>query len=95
MATITVIVVTAIVISFHTAKAELNIDKIIKKNHDLANAIRGIPENCAENTTGSGNSPSVSMNVQCKQVRKKHGIGQVDGTYDNNCCNKCVVILFQ
>ena len=43
----------------HTAKAELNIDQMIKKNRDMADAIRGIPENCAENTTGSGNSPSV------------------------------------
>jgi hypothetical protein len=74
MATISVIVVIAIVISItmtmtaytHTAKAELNIDQMIKKNHDMANAIRGIPENCAKNTTGSGNSPSFSMNVQCK-----------------------------
>ena len=55
MVTITVIVVIAIVISItmtmttytHTAKAELNIDQMIKKNHDMANAIRGIPENCA------------------------------------------------
>ena len=67
MVTITVIVVIAIVISItmtmtaytNTAKAELNIDQMIKKNHDMANAIRGIPENCEQNMTGSGNSPSV------------------------------------
>jgi hypothetical protein len=74
MTTINVIVVIAIVISItmimtaytHTAKAELNIDQMIKENRDMANAIRDIPENCAENTTGSGNSPSSSMSVQCK-----------------------------
>ena len=74
MVTITVIVVIAIVISItmtmtaytNTAKAELNIDQMIKKNHDMANAIRGIPENCEQNMTGSGNSPSSSMSVQCK-----------------------------
>ena len=74
MATITVIIVIAIVISItmtmtaytHIAKAELNIDQMIKKNHEMANAIRGIPENCAKNTTGFGNSPSSSMSVQCK-----------------------------
>jgi hypothetical protein len=49
MITITIVVVTAIVFSLtlamipftHTAKADLNIDQMIKKNHDLANAIRG------------------------------------------------------
>ena len=54
MVTITVIAVVAIVISItmtmtayiHTAKAELNIDQMIKKDHDMANAIRGLPENC-------------------------------------------------
>jgi hypothetical protein len=74
MVTITVIVVTAIVISItmamtayiYTAKAELNIDQMIKKDHDLANAIRGLPENCEQNMTGSGNSASSSMSVQCK-----------------------------
>lgn len=74
MVTITVIVVIAIVISItmtmtaytNTAKAELNIDQMIKKDHDMANAIRGIPENCEQNMTGSGNSPSSSMSVQCK-----------------------------
>lgn len=74
MAAITVIVVTAIVISItmamtayiHTAKAELNIDQMIKKDHDLANAFRGLPENCEQNSTGSGNSASSSMSVQCK-----------------------------
>ena len=74
MATITVIVVIAIVISItmtmtayiHTAKAELKIDQMIKKNHDMANAIRGIPENCEKNMTGSANSASSSMSVQCK-----------------------------
>jgi hypothetical protein len=39
----------------HTAKVELNIDQMIKKNHGIADAIRSIPENSAENTTGSGN----------------------------------------
>ena len=60
MVTITVIVVIAIVISItmtmtaytHTAKAELNIDQLIKKDHDMANAIRGLPENCERNATG-------------------------------------------
>ena len=74
MVTITVIIVIAIVISItmtmtayiHTAKAELNIDQMIKKDHDMANAIRGIPENCEKNMTGSGNSPSSSMSIQCK-----------------------------
>ena len=63
MATSSVIVVIAIVITItmtmtvytHTAKVELNIDQMIKKNHDIADAIRSIPENSAENTTGSGN----------------------------------------
>jgi hypothetical protein len=74
MVTITVIVVIAIVISvtmtmtayIHTAKAELNIDQMIKKDHDMANAIRGLPENCEKNSTGSGSSASSSMSVQCK-----------------------------
>jgi hypothetical protein len=85
MATISVIVLIAIVISIimtmtvytHTAKAELNIDQMIKKNRDMADAIRGIPENCAENTTGSGNSPSSSMSVQCKQIRKSKESGRL------------------
>jgi hypothetical protein len=63
IATSNVIVVIAIVITItmtmtvytHTAKVELNIDQMIKKNHDIADAIRSIPENSAENTTGSGN----------------------------------------
>ena len=63
MATSSVIVVIAIVITItmtmtvytHTAKVELNIDQMNKKNHDIADAIRSIPENSAENTTGSGN----------------------------------------
>jgi hypothetical protein len=74
MVTITVIVVLAIVISItmamtayiHTAKAEPNIDQMIKKNRDLANAIRGVPENCEQNSTGSRNSASSSMSLQCK-----------------------------
>lgn len=74
MVTITVIVVIAIVISItmtmtaytHTAKAELDIDQMIKKGHDMANAISGLPENCEKNQTGSGSSTSFSMNVQCK-----------------------------
>lgn len=74
MVSITVVVVIAIVISItmtmivytHTANAELNIDQMIKKNHDLANAIRGVPENCEQNMTGSGNSASSSMSLQCK-----------------------------
>ena len=74
MATIIVIVIIAIVISItmtmtaytHTAKAELNIDQMIKNNHDLANAIKGIPENCEKNMTGSENSASSSMSLQCK-----------------------------
>ena len=74
MVTITVVFVLAIVISItmtmtayiHTAKAELNIDQLIKKDHDLANAIRGIPENCEKNSTGSENSASSSMSLQCK-----------------------------
>ena len=74
MATISVIVVIAIVISItmtmtaytHTAKAELNIDQMIKKDHDLANAFRGLPENCEKNSTRSGNSASSSMSLQCK-----------------------------
>jgi len=74
MTTISVIVLIAIVISIimtmtvytHLAKAELNINQMIKKNHDMADAIRSIPENCAENKTGSGNPPSSSMSVQCK-----------------------------
>ena len=74
MVTITVIAVAAIVISItiamtayiHTAKAELNIDQMIKKDHDLANAIRGVPENCEQNMTGSGNSASSSTSLQCK-----------------------------
>lgn len=63
MATSSVIVVIAIVntitmtmtVYTHTAKVELNIDQMIKKNHDIADAIRSIPENSAKNTTGSGN----------------------------------------
>ena len=63
IATSSVTVVIAIVITItmtmtvytHTAKVELNIDQMIKKNHDIADAIRSIPENCTENTTGSGN----------------------------------------
>jgi hypothetical protein len=63
IATSSVIVVIAIVITItmtmtvytHTAKVELNIDQMIKKNHGIADAIRSIPENSAENTTGSGN----------------------------------------
>ena len=74
MVTINVIVVIAIVISItmtmtaytHTAKAELNIDQMIKKDHDLANAFRGLPENCEKNSTRSGNSASSSMSLQCK-----------------------------
>ena len=74
MVTITVIVVIAIVISItmtmtayiHTAKAELNIEQLIKKDHDMAIAIRGLPENCEQNMTRYGNSPSSSMGVQCK-----------------------------
>ena len=74
METITVIVVIAIVISItmamtayiHVANAELNIDQMIKKDHDLANAIRGLPENCEKNSTGSENLESSSMSVQCK-----------------------------
>ena len=76
MATISVIVVIAIVISItmtmtmtaytHTAKAELNIDQMIKKDHDLANAFRGLPQNCEKNSTRSGNSASSSMSLQCK-----------------------------
>ncbi|HEY7082766.1 MAG TPA: hypothetical protein VH500_23995 [Nitrososphaeraceae archaeon] len=74
MVTITVIFVIAIVISItmtmtayiHTAKAELNIDQLIKKDQDMANAIRGIPENCEQNSTGSVNSASSSMSLQCK-----------------------------
>jgi hypothetical protein len=72
MVSITVIVIMAIVISMtmiaytHTAKAELNVDQMIKKNHDMANAIRGVPENCEQNSTGSGNSASSSMSLQCK-----------------------------
>jgi len=50
----------------HTAKAELNIDQMIKKGHDMTNAIRGLPENCEQNMTGSGSSTSSSMSVQCK-----------------------------
>lgn len=49
-----------------TAKAELDIDQMIKKGHDMANAISGLPENCEKNQTGSGSSTSFSMNVQCK-----------------------------
>jgi hypothetical protein len=63
IATSSVTVVIAVVITItmtmtvytHTAKVELNIDQMIKKNHDIADAIRSIPENSAENTTGSGN----------------------------------------
>jgi hypothetical protein len=63
MATSSVIVVIAIIITItmtmtgytHTAKVEPNIDQMIKKNHDIVDAIRSIPENSAENTTGSGN----------------------------------------
>jgi hypothetical protein len=32
----------------------------------LANAIRGVPENCEQNMTGSENSGSSSMSLQCK-----------------------------
>jgi hypothetical protein len=74
MVTISVIVVIAIVISItmamtvyvHTAKAELNIDQMIKKDRDMANAISGIPENCEQNSTGSKNSASSSTSLQCK-----------------------------
>jgi hypothetical protein len=56
MATSSVITITMTMTGYtHTAKVEPNIDQMIKKNHDIADAIRSIPENSAENTTGSGN----------------------------------------
>jgi hypothetical protein len=71
MVTITVISITMAMTAYtYTAKAELNIDQMIKKDHDLANAIRGLPENCEQDMTGSGNVALVGKDLKTRSCKE-------------------------